>query len=266
MQADRGVANQRYADQRAGIDSVTQGLRDQQAVLESQNSRMTAYSDIFKSTFESMTDAIMEFAKTGKLNFGSLITEMIAGLVKYELKLKMMEMWAAARPFVMSFLSGIFGGGLGIESAMVGSTGFGMGSSSFAKGGAFDSGIQKFASGGAFSNSIVSSPTLFKFANGTGLMGEAGPEAIMPLKRDSSGKLGVSAPAAGKSNAGNVEVVVNNYGSDKATTKETQDSRGNRKIEVMIGDMSAGEISRSGSSSQRSMQSTYGLQPQLIRR
>jgi lambda family phage tail tape measure protein len=48
-----------------------------------------------------------------------------------------------------------------------------------------------FAKGGAFTNSIVSSPTMFKFADGgamrTGLMGEAGPEAIMPLKRGADG-------------------------------------------------------------------------------
>ena len=62
----------------------------------------------------------------------------------------------------------------------------------FAKGGAFANGITAFASGG-----IVGSPTLFKFANGgttqTGLMGEAGPEAIMPLSRGAGGKLGVNA-------------------------------------------------------------------------
>ena len=54
-----------------------------------------------------------------------------------------------------------------------------------------------FASGGAFTNSVVSSPTMFKFADGgamrTGLMGEAGPEAIMPLKRGADGSLGVQA-------------------------------------------------------------------------
>ena len=38
---------------------------------------------------------------------------------------------------------------------------------------------------------IVNKPTLFPMANGMGLMGEAGPEAIMPLKRGSNGKLGV---------------------------------------------------------------------------
>jgi TP901 family phage tail tape measure protein/lambda family phage tail tape measure protein len=54
-----------------------------------------------------------------------------------------------------------------------------------------------FAKGGAFTNSIVSSPTMFKFADGgamrTGLMGEAGPEAIMPLSRGADGSLGVQA-------------------------------------------------------------------------
>ena len=93
-------------------------------------------------------------------------------------------------------------------------------------------------------------------------MGEAGPEAIMPLKRDPQGNLGVR----GGNSGGNVEVVVNNFGSEKATTKETTDSKGNRKIEVVIGDLSAGEITRSGSSSQRALRSTFGMQPQLIRR
>lgn len=44
----------------------------------------------------------------------------------------------------------------------------------------------------AYSGQIVDRPTLFPFASGVGLMGEAGPEAIMPLKRGPDGKLGVS--------------------------------------------------------------------------
>lgn len=66
----------------------------------------------------------------------------------------------------------------------------------FSHGGAFASGgVRAFADGGTFTNSIVSSPTLFRFADGTGLMGEAGPEAIMPLSRDANGRLGVSMAA-----------------------------------------------------------------------
>jgi phage-related minor tail protein len=65
-----------------------------------------------------------------------------------------------------------------------------------ANGNAFDGGVQAFATGGAFTNSIVDSPTAFKFASGAGfnlgVMGEAGPEAVMPLRRDASGRLGVA--------------------------------------------------------------------------
>lgn len=68
----------------------------------------------------------------------------------------------------------------------------------FAKGGAFDNGVQKFAKGGAFTNGVYNSPTLFKFAKGGafGVMAEAGPEAVMPLKRGSDGSLGVQVQAS----------------------------------------------------------------------
>ena len=66
----------------------------------------------------------------------------------------------------------------------------------FAKGGAFGTTTRMFAKGGTFTNSIVNSPTPFKFADGdafsAGVMGEAGPEAVMPLKRDAKGALGVA--------------------------------------------------------------------------
>ncbi|WP_211299440.1 phage tail tape measure protein [Pukyongiella litopenaei] len=52
--------------------------------------------------------------------------------------------------------------------------------------------VTAFASGG-----VVNSPTLFPMRGGTGLMGEAGPEAIMPLTRTANGKLGVQAQGGG---------------------------------------------------------------------
>ena len=58
--------------------------------------------------------------------------------------------------------------------------------------------IVPFAYGG-----VVNKPTLFPMANGAGLMGEAGPEAIMPLRRTASGRLGV------ESSGGVGNVVVN---------------------------------------------------------
>lgn len=92
-------------------------------------------------------------------------------------------------------ISGLFGGlggksGGGLFGSLIsGFTGAATGTSGVSVAAA------KFANGGTFTNTIVSKPTLFPFANGTGLMGEAGPEAIMPLSRGPDGRLGVSAPA-----------------------------------------------------------------------
>lgn len=74
----------------------------------------------------------------------------------------------------------------------------------FARGGSFTQGrVQPFASGG-----IVSGPVAFPMRGGTGLMGEAGPEAIMPLARGPDGKLGVQA-RGGTGEGRAVHVVMN---------------------------------------------------------
>lgn len=79
----------------------------------------------------------------------------------------------------------------------------------------------------AYSNSIVSSPTVFPFAKGgapnIGLMGEAGSEAIMPLKRGPDGNLGVR--AYGGSSAGGTAPVVNIH----------IDSDGNQQVQASGG-------------------------------
>ena len=64
----------------------------------------------------------------------------------------------------------------------------------FADGAPFSAGrVMPFANGG-----IVSSPTSFPMRGGVGLMGEAGPEAIMPLSRGSDGRLGVRTEGGGR--------------------------------------------------------------------
>ncbi len=64
----------------------------------------------------------------------------------------------------------------------------------FASGGAFSQGrVMPFAKGG-----VVSSPTQFPMRQGRGLMGEAGPEAIMPLARGADGRLGVQTAGGGR--------------------------------------------------------------------
>ncbi|MEX1839094.1 phage tail tape measure protein [Enterobacter cloacae] len=89
---------------------------------------------------------------------------------------------------LFSSLGGIFGGGSTGGSTPSGAyNSAASGLTLNAKGGIYDS-----PSLSAFSNGIVRNPTMFAFAKGSaGIMGEAGPEAIMPLTRSADGSLGV---------------------------------------------------------------------------
>jgi lambda family phage tail tape measure protein len=184
-----------------------------------------------------MAQSIIDFAKTG---------------IKYELQLQMTAMYSATvRPLLFGGAKAI---GTAVMSAFTGTP------TPTAMGAAYSGGIKSYAMGGTFTNQIVNKPTLFKAANGLGLMGEAGPEAIMPLQRDSRGRLGVS----GGSN--DVSVVVNNYGKERAEVKESTDGRGNRRIEVVVGEMVAGEMTRVGSPLQQTFTNNYGLAMPVGRR
>jgi hypothetical protein len=114
------------------------------------------------------------------------------------------------------------------------------------------SGYVPFANGG-----VVSGPTLFPFANGTGLMGEAGPEAIMPLSRGSDGKLGVAA-ANGNSAP---KITINNYSGQEASA--SSDNMGN--IIVEIGRAIAQDIT-GGGPTYRAIKSTFGISNRLQQR
>lgn len=100
----------------------------------------------------------------------------------------------------------------------------------FAQGGVFAGGNpMPFANGG-----VVSRPTIFPFANGgVGLMGEAGSEAIMPLQRDSQGRLGVTAQGSGSSG---VTVVINNNAPDTTVTasEQQQGPDGQQFVQITI--------------------------------
>lgn len=69
-----------------------------------------------------------------------------------------------------------------------------------------DGGVYTSPSLSAYSGTVVDRPTFFAFAKGGGVMGEAGPEAILPLRRGANGKLGVVASGVGGAGRGSVTV------------------------------------------------------------
>ena len=152
----------------------TNGLqRGLQTYLDELNKVSKSMENIVSGTFKGMEDALVDFVKTGKVDFRSLADSIITDLIRIAIQ------QAVLAPFT-GWFSGLFG---------------------FSKGAAFAGGaVQKFASGGAFTNTIASSPTLAPMA----LFGEAGPEAIMPLSRGSDGSLGVRASLPDQSSMNSV--------------------------------------------------------------
>jgi tape measure domain-containing protein len=116
----------------------------------------------------------------------------------------------------------------------------------------------------AYSGSIVSTPTLFPFARGAGLMGEAGPEAILPLSRGKDGKLGVAG-------GGGASVVINVNSSGGSPLHVTEQNRtvgadGTLTIDLLVRAMesSIGDslANRSGPVA-RGLESGYGIRPSI---
>ena len=184
----------------------------------------------------SMEDALTKFVTTGKLDFKGFIDTVIAEFARLAVVKPLIEslMNAGAGNFIANLFSAGGGGG-----------GFGSGSSYgnqdlgtyVANGGVFSRpGVHTFASGGAFTNQIMTHPKRFAFAGGAalGLMGEAGPEAVMPLQRDSRGRLGVVAAASGGGGGGNVTVNVMTQQGQTADVQRRQDGNGNMTIDVIL--------------------------------
>ncbi|MCO2180211.1 phage tail tape measure protein [Pseudomonas aeruginosa] len=172
--------------------------------LESARNVAGQTHDLFTNAFRGMEDAVATFATTGKLSFSDFAKSILADMARIATR-------AAASQALSSLFGGFFGGGnaavqSGVDN-LVSNSGL------FANGGAFAGGVQMFATGGAFTNSVVSTPTAFGMSGGRlGVMGEAGPEAVMPLTRTSSGALGVRAVGGGSTVVAPVSVTIQDTG------------------------------------------------------
>ncbi|HDC2633169.1 TPA: phage tail tape measure protein [Salmonella enterica] len=206
--------NKRYLDER---------LRDQEAYYSASDAQRSDWTAGMREGFSNWADTASDYASqsadlvnnamTGlvgnisdalsgnKVDWEDWASSVLQSMQKIILNAMLVDsLRSTSNSGFFSSIGGMFGAGAGAVSGSTPSGAYNSAASGLqlnAKGGAYAS-----ASLSAYSNSIVSSPTYFAFAKGAGLMGEAGPEAIMPLTRSADGSLGVrvvgsQSPAAG---------------------------------------------------------------------
>ncbi|CAI1039501.1 Phage-related minor tail protein [Serratia liquefaciens] len=154
--------------------------------------------DVTGRTFDGMASTLTNFVTTGKASFGDFAKSVLTDLSSMLIKMAMFNALKAG----MSFFSP--GGNDPGQVPMFAN----------AKGGVYSS-----PSLSSYSGQVVSQPTMFAFAKGAGLMGEAGPEAIMPLKRGADGSLGVRAMGAPQQTAAAPNVYITIEGGGNVSTQ-----------------------------------------------
>ncbi|PIQ26128.1 hypothetical protein COW64_12345 [bacterium (Candidatus Blackallbacteria) CG18_big_fil_WC_8_21_14_2_50_49_26] len=140
----------------------------------------------------SFTNTLADMVLTGKGSFGDLADSIISDLLRIQIQKNITDQ--------------LIGGGTNFLNNLFSPTPNANG------------GVYAGAGISAYSGSVVSSPTVFPFARGIGLMGEAGPEAILPLTRI-NGKLGVQAQS-GSNAAPNVVIQMNNQSGTNLNAKQ----------------------------------------------
>jgi lambda family phage tail tape measure protein len=179
-------------------------------VTSAANAIGTAFTDSFTSVINGSAttqEALANFFQS----LSSYFLDMAAQIIQKMITMAILNQVLGLLPGLGSSASGFNLGGFGNLASDAGS-----GISGFLAGAA---GILGNAKGNAFDGGLVTKPTMFAYANGGvgrfGLMGEAGPEAIMPLQRDSSGRLGVQASGGG----GTVINITNNISDTQSNSK-----------------------------------------------
>ena len=180
---------------------------------EQANDVAGAMKSVWLDAFNGIGQGLANFVETGKLKFDDLTRTILADVVQIE-----------ANRFIGGLLASFLPGGGSVSTSTSAVTGGISGLNlPFARGGIFANGIHGYA------NQIISTPTFFKFASGAGIMGEAGPEAVMPLSRGADGKLGV------KSQGGGTVVQIINQGGPQPQVSQSTGPDGQQFIKVIVG-------------------------------
>lgn len=177
------ISNDQFASSLKRIQDAfyaTGGTADQWAKIIGDKTKTVGdqLDELGKKNLTDLGNSFAEFATGGSASFSDLAKSIIKDLIAIA--------WQAmvVKPLLNFMGIPMAKGGVVGGDALTGALqGAGLGA------------VQPFAKGSAFTNTVVSAPTPFQFAAGggfgLGLMGEAGPEAVMPLTRGPDGSLGV---------------------------------------------------------------------------
>ena len=149
-------------------------MRAFQNFTESADNAAGTAEQMFTAAFNSAGNALATFCTTGKLNFKSFTASLLSDLAKIMSQMAMMQ--------AVKGIGSAFGWGSAAAASVTPNA---------------DGGVYQSADLSRYSGTVVNRPTFFAFAKGAGVMGEAGPEAILPLRRGADGKLGVVADIGG---------------------------------------------------------------------
>lgn len=215
--------NKRYLDER---------LRDQQGFYAASDAQRSDWADGMREGFANWADTASDYASqsadlvnnamTGlvgnisdalsgnKVDWEDWASSVLQSMQKIILNAMLVDsLRSASNSGFFSSIGGMFGAGAGAASGSTPSGAYNSAASGIklnAKGGAYAS-----ESLSAYSNRIVSTPTYFAFAKGAGLMGEAGPEAIMPLTRSADGSLGVRMVGTPGATSGGGDTIIHQH-------------------------------------------------------
>jgi tape measure domain-containing protein len=227
----KSVVSARITFLETQTDAVSGMERGLLKLLQKTGDYASQVEDIITSAFDGMSSALADFIVDGEADFSSLIRSISKQLVQL----------ALSQAFQM-----VFSTVLGKFSSM---------------GNIYPPAPLPFAKGGVFTNSIVSSPAAFQSSLGLGVMGEKGPEAVVPLSRTKDGKLGVQ--TNGRGGGANITFnIIDNVGVKK-TEERSKSPNGDEIVNLVISEVDKGFSSGKfdGSAGSR-----FGLRPGKVNR
>jgi len=208
-------ATENYTD--AELLGAAERIAAAERELERKKEVERAYNDLLDTVEQSMGDAIMSIID-GTASTEDAFKKMAANILSEIMRIIIMQELIGDIQKGTGLLGGLLNGifsekgnafeGGSVKAFAEGDAFEGGSVKAFAEGDAFEGGsVKAFAKGGVLhgqsvvpfaDGGLVSSPTMFPMSGGqTGIMGEAGPEAIMPLKRTKDGRLGVETADGG---------------------------------------------------------------------